>query len=321
MAYGVRENVEKRPGTYSSEGYISVAEDMITRAAHGNQTYASESMEVWSYMVNIIQAHDCWTYVKPAQRTKDGRRAFLLLWNHFLGPTNVGNMASEEEAKLGSVSYTDERKKLTWEKYVQIHAEQHAVLNGLTDYRYFCIENGTKVRKLMASIKTDALDTVNAAVLASPALRTNFPDGVSLYGDFVKQQKIEIASMNMSDAHITRLRSGPESVAGRDYEASYDGVVEDRFYNHGEYRTLSSDQKNELRLKRKHRGGDDNNRRKGNDRRRNGKRVCEDEQKKDKKTIKYLAQTIADLSCKTDGPEPSSDEASVASKASEPPTK
>jgi hypothetical protein len=40
-------------------------------------------------------------------------------------------------------------------------------------------------------------------------------------------------------------------------------VVEDRFYNHAGYRTLTTDQKNELRLKRKHRGGYDNGRNKG----------------------------------------------------------
>jgi hypothetical protein len=123
-------------------------------------------------MANITRAHDCWTYVKPAQRNKDGRRAFLLLWNHFLGPNNLDNMKSEAEAKLGSVSYTGERKKWTWEKYLQIHAEQHDVLNGLPDYGYSGIDNGTTVRKLVGGIKTDALDTVKAAVLASPASRT-----------------------------------------------------------------------------------------------------------------------------------------------------
>jgi hypothetical protein len=93
LAYVVRENVEIPTGTDSSEGYIGVVEKMITRAPHGNQAYANDSLELWSYMANITRAHDCWTYVKPAQRTKYGRRAFLLLWNHFLGPNNVDNMA------------------------------------------------------------------------------------------------------------------------------------------------------------------------------------------------------------------------------------
>jgi hypothetical protein len=151
------------------------------------------------------------------------------------------------------------------------------VLNGLTDYRYSVIDNGTKVRKLMAGIKTEALDTVKDAVLASPDLRMNCPDVVTLYGNFIKHQKIETASMNVSDAHITHYHSGPASAAGSHYEASYDGVVEDRFYNQVEYRTLSSDQKNDIRLKGKHRGGDDNGSIKVNDRRSNGKRIREDE--------------------------------------------
>jgi hypothetical protein len=272
-------------------------------------------------MANITRAHDCWTYVKPAQRTKCGRRALLLLYNHFIGPNNIDKMESEAEAKLGSVSYTGERKKWTWEKYVHIHAEQHPVLNGCTDYGYSGIDNGTKVSTLMSGIKTDALDNVKAAVLASPALHTNYPDVFTLYGDFIKQQKIESTSMNVSDAHITRHHSGTASAAGSDYKASYDGVVGDRFYNHAEYRTLSPDQNNELRLKRKHRGGDDNGRNKGNDRRSNDKRVSEDERKKDKKTIKSLTRTIAAFFCKTYDPESSSDEASVASEASEPPVK
>jgi hypothetical protein len=206
-------------------------------------------------------------------------------------------MASETEAKLGSVSYIGERKKWTWEKYVQIHAEQHAVLNGLTNYGYSGIDNVTKVRKLMAGIKTEYLYTVKAAVLYSPAL----------YGEFIKQQKIESASMNVLDVHITCRHSGPASVAGSDYDASYNGVVEDRFYNHAEYIILSSRHKNELRLKHKHIGGDDNGRSKGNDRRSNDKRVREDELKKDNNTIKSLTCTIAYLSCKTDDPESSSD--------------
>jgi hypothetical protein len=31
---------------------------------------------------------------------------------------------------------------------MQIHAEQHAVLNGLTDYGYSGFDNGTKVSRL-----------------------------------------------------------------------------------------------------------------------------------------------------------------------------
>jgi hypothetical protein len=105
------------------------------------------------------------------------------------------------------------------------------VLNDLTYYGYSGIDNDTKVCKLMACIKTDALDTGKAAGLASPALRKNYPDSVTLYGDFIKQQKTEAASMNVSDTYITNRHSVPAAAAGNDYEEPYYGMVEDRFYN------------------------------------------------------------------------------------------
>jgi hypothetical protein len=83
------------------------------------------------------------------------------------------------------------------------------VLNGLTNYGYSGIDNGTKVRKLMVGINTEALDNVKAAVLASPALRTKYPDVATIYGDLIKQQKSESASMNVSDAYITRRHNEP----------------------------------------------------------------------------------------------------------------
>jgi AAA15 family ATPase/GTPase len=109
--------------------------------------------------------------------------------------------------------------------------------------------------------------------------------------------------MNVSDTHFTSHDSGPTEAAGNDYEAPYDGVVEDRFYNQDEYRTSSSEQNNELRLKRKHRGDDDNGRSKGIDREINGNRVREDKRNKDKNTIKSLTRNIAATYCMADDPE------------------
>jgi hypothetical protein len=37
--------------------------------------------------------------------------------------------------------------------------------------------------------------------------------------------------MNVSDTHNTRHHSIPTAAAGSEYEAPYDGVVEDRSYN------------------------------------------------------------------------------------------
>jgi hypothetical protein len=46
LADVVRDNVEIPPGTEPSEGYITVAEEMIAHARHRNQAYANDSTEV-----------------------------------------------------------------------------------------------------------------------------------------------------------------------------------------------------------------------------------------------------------------------------------
>jgi hypothetical protein len=90
---------------------------------------------------NICGKHSCFVYIKPALRTRNGRDVYMLLFDHFPGPNNVGNMASEAETKLTGTLYNGEKKHLTWDTYVRIHTEQHSVLNGLKDYGYAGIDD------------------------------------------------------------------------------------------------------------------------------------------------------------------------------------
>jgi hypothetical protein len=57
-------------------------------------------------------------YIKPALRTRNGRDAYMLLFDHFLGPNNVGNVDISAETKLIGTLYNGEKKRFTWETYV-----------------------------------------------------------------------------------------------------------------------------------------------------------------------------------------------------------
>jgi hypothetical protein len=59
---------------------------------------------------NICGKYSCFVYIKPALRTRNGRYSYMLLFDHFLGPNNVGNMASEAETKLTGTLYNGEKK-------------------------------------------------------------------------------------------------------------------------------------------------------------------------------------------------------------------
>jgi hypothetical protein len=108
LAYVVRKD-EAVPTVEPEGGYTTVQDEMIARAPHfrisatgvrnPDPTFLVNRQKVWEIIAHITRENSCWTYVKDAQRTRDGRKAYLLLWTHYLGPNNVDNMATQAEQK------------------------------------------------------------------------------------------------------------------------------------------------------------------------------------------------------------------------------
>jgi hypothetical protein len=66
-------------------------------------------------LVNICGKHSCFVYIKPVLRNKNQRDAYMLLFDHFIGPRNVVSMASAADTKLTGNLYNGEKKRFTWE--------------------------------------------------------------------------------------------------------------------------------------------------------------------------------------------------------------
>jgi hypothetical protein len=155
LDYVVRAEIAVKPEAEDPpENYETVDQEMTARAPHTGRPFVNDMLKVWDIMSNICGKHSCFVYIKPALMTRNGRDAYMLLFDHFLGPNNVGNMASEAETKLTSTLYNGEKKRFTWETYVRIHNEQHSVLNVLKDYGYAGIDDSSKVCHLLKGIKT-----------------------------------------------------------------------------------------------------------------------------------------------------------------------
>jgi hypothetical protein len=137
LDYVVHPDIAVKPEAEDpDEGYETVDQEMTARAPYTGRSFVNDRRKVWEIRSNIYVKHSCFVYIKPALRTRNGRDAYMLLFGHFLGPKNVGNMASEADTKLTGTLYNGENKRFTWETYVRIHNEQHSVLNGLKDYGY-----------------------------------------------------------------------------------------------------------------------------------------------------------------------------------------
>ena len=57
------------------------------------------------------------------------------------------------------------------------------------EHGYVGIDERSKVRHLMESIKTKALDAAKAQIMANANLRTNFNACVTLFKEFIAQER------------------------------------------------------------------------------------------------------------------------------------
>jgi hypothetical protein len=153
LYYVVHPDIEVKPEAKDpSKGYETADQEMTARAPHAGRSFVNDRHKVWDIMSYICGKNSCFVYIKDAMRTRNRRIAYMLIFDHFLGPNNVGNMTSAAETKLTGTLSNGEEKRFTWETYVRIHNEQHSVLNGLKYYGYAGIDDSSKIFHLLKEI-------------------------------------------------------------------------------------------------------------------------------------------------------------------------
>jgi hypothetical protein len=216
LDYVVRPDIADKPEAEDpDEGYETVDQEMTARAPHTGRSFVDNRRKDWDIMSNMCGKQSCFIYIKPDLRTRNGRYAYMLLFDHFLGPDNVGSMASKAETKLTGTFYNGEKKRFTWKTDVRIHTEQYSFLNGLKNYGYAGIDDSSKVRRLLKGIKTTELDVCKTQVMASPSLCDNFAVTVELFSTFIKHMKAENPQLNVSEVSFARGKTGNNSYGKR----------------------------------------------------------------------------------------------------------
>jgi len=260
LAYVVRDT-QDIPAVDPAGNYANRQDELIARApitdANGNfvPTYLSDRTRVWELLSDLTRDKDCWTYVRPAQKTRDGRMAFQRLEGHYLGENNVDNMSSKAENTLSTTTYTGEKRKWNFEKYVKVHVDQHSILEGLVQHGYSGIDERSKVRHLVNGIKTTMLDSVKTRIMSDATLRNNFESSVNLFQDFIKQtNQAEIRDIQIAAVSQKSERTSQTTNSADYSDVQPDMTVEDRYYKRSEYAKLSTAKKLGLKAKREKRG-------------------------------------------------------------------
>ena len=191
-------------------------------------------------LAELTREHECWTYIKLHARARNGRATYMAFKNHYLGPNNIGKMAATAEHKLINATYRGEGRCWDFERYAPLHKEKHTMLEGVKEYGYAQMDEGSQTRHLLAGIKTTALDSVKTQILCNPDLRQNFAKCLVLFKDYFMQTKV-------NKPHELNISSTATKTDTEKKKTKPQGRVEDRCYSIQEYKALSNEQKKELK--------------------------------------------------------------------------
>ena len=179
--------MDRRKGEPNSN-YMTHQQEMVAKILYfvnNNITpyienFLTDNMDGWELYPRYTR-----TTIRPHQCAEYTRSVFNALGCHHLGKSLVDNMATSAERNLELARYSGETRKWIFNKYVKVHMDQHQILTDLKDHGYIGIDERSKVRHLMAGIKTDHLDAVKTQIISSITLRSDFAACVTLYKDFI----------------------------------------------------------------------------------------------------------------------------------------
>jgi hypothetical protein len=66
-----------------AEGYDTMDQKLTTRAPNTGLSFVDDRLNIWYIMSYILGKHSCFVYIKPDLRTRNGREAYMLLFDRY----------------------------------------------------------------------------------------------------------------------------------------------------------------------------------------------------------------------------------------------
>jgi hypothetical protein len=203
LAYVVRDNVavpdeEDDP----RENYNSAADEMIAQAPHEGTTFNEDNRKVYRLIKALLDKVSI-IHIEPAAQSENGRRAFLLLRQHYCGLDAVSVAIRNAERAITQASYKGDDRKFTFDKYAANLKQQFTILDDLASQAlYSGVDEHSKVRILLDGMVGERYDSVRSTVAASSELQSDFEKTVSLIKSTYGSSLSKRAQLNVSSVEV-----------------------------------------------------------------------------------------------------------------------
>jgi hypothetical protein len=165
--------------------YPSVRDEVIARAPigiPGGRAFCADNKHVFEILRDALAAHDeVKVWVKGFVRAKNGRGAWAAFKAHYLGTSQLDNLAERADLKIESWVYTGEKSRYSFETHVSIFKKAHLDLEKAGNEP----DGRTKVRKFLQSIKAPELQTAVGVARSQDKYLTDFEETINYLCRFV----------------------------------------------------------------------------------------------------------------------------------------
>jgi hypothetical protein len=125
-----------------------------------------------------------WSHLKKFSKTKNRQQVYRTLHTLLLGGQCVVPTKSASVTKLQSFKYKGDHKNFNFDKYVNLHVEQHNQHADLQEYRVAPLAENLKTLWFQDGIKDPSLDAVKVSINANHANFTDFDSVKDAYVEF-----------------------------------------------------------------------------------------------------------------------------------------
>ena len=259
LAYVIRETVAVpaaapglMPGQPHSEEHGSVEAELVARAVHTHALYRDDNAQVYYLLEEATRTTSYSASIKPFQRRKDGRAAWLALTSQYAGQDKWEQELKKQDDLLHTRVWRGQNN-FTLERFVQQHRNAFVSMQSCSQHvQYQLPTEHTRVGYLLHGIQCNdaGLQAAMASIKIATApggLREDF-EGASThllpYDPVAKKRNTDNGKRGASE--ISDMVGAEVSSFGAKEGIGKSGVHL-RYHKPDEYEGLSRDQKDELR--------------------------------------------------------------------------
>jgi hypothetical protein len=221
------ETEDPPPFGHPGSPYFSIDDELCHRAPilcsdliHSQLSASLETLESDrpfepSFLADIVMVynvlHACWgksswwSHVKKFSKTKNGGQVYRTLHTLLLGEQCVVLTGSAIVTKLQSFRYEGDRKNFNFDKYVNLHVEQHNQHADLQEYGVAPLAENLKTLWFQDGIRDPSLNAVKASINANCA---NFTDFDSVKDAHVELKRTENPTNDPRTRQVTSVARG-----------------------------------------------------------------------------------------------------------------